>query len=188
MSPRLLARARQLLRYAAVSGIATATSLTVLGVLVGTRSLSPGWANLVATAVGTVPSFELNRRWVWGKTGHRSIGAEVVPFCALSAAGLGLSTLTVTFAGRWADHAGLATSTRTLAVQAASLTAFGILWLLQFAILDRALFRTKADHVETIAIVHTDPSDAPSHDPSDVPSTAPVTTAAPRPALERVVA
>ena len=172
MSPQLVARFRQLLRYAAVSGIATATSLTVLGVLVATRTLTPGWANLAATAVGTIPSFELNRRWVWGKTGQRSVGAEVVPFCLLSAAGLGLSTLTVTLAGRWADHAGLATSTRTLAVQAASLTAFGILWLLQFAILDRVLFRGR---VPDVATDETAPFSAPA-------------PAAPRTALERVVA
>ena len=43
-------------------------------------------------------------------------------------------------AGRWADHAALAGPTRTVAIQAASIGAFGALWLLQFAILDRVLF------------------------------------------------
>ncbi|HEY0398177.1 MAG TPA: bifunctional glycosyltransferase family 2/GtrA family protein, partial [Acidimicrobiia bacterium] len=61
---RRMARLGKLLRYATVSAVATITSLTVLGVLVATGTLSAGWANVVATAVGTIPSFELNRRWV----------------------------------------------------------------------------------------------------------------------------
>jgi putative flippase GtrA len=134
-------RLRQLLRYSAVSAIATSTSLTVLGVLVGTRALSPGWANVVATAVGTVPSFELNRRWVWGKTGQRSAAAEIVPFCIMSFTGLALSTLAVHQAAIWAEHAGLSGTARTLAVEVANIAAFGSLWIAQFVILDRVLFR-----------------------------------------------
>lgn len=136
-----MSRIAQLARYATVSGIATTTSLVVLGALVATRTLSPGWANLAATAAGTVPSFELNRRWVWGRTGRRSVRAEVVPFAVLSAAGLALSTVTVVLTGRWADGAGLTDATRTLAVQAANLVGFGVVWLAQFAICDRLLFR-----------------------------------------------
>ena len=71
----LRGRLGQLLRYRAVSLIATSTSMLVLGLLVTTRTVTAGWANLIATAVGTVPSFELNRRWVWGKHGNRSIGS-----------------------------------------------------------------------------------------------------------------
>lgn len=133
-------RLLQLLRYGTVSLIATATSLVVLGGLVTTRLLTPGWANVVATAVGTVPSFELNRRWVWGRHGTRSVRSEVVPFAAMSAAGLALSTVAVSAAGRWVDDVGWAGTSRTLAIQAASIAAFGTLWLVQFALLDRVLF------------------------------------------------
>jgi putative flippase GtrA len=132
---------RKLLRYGAVSVVSTLTSMTVLGLLVATRALTPGWANLVATAVGTVPSFELNRRWVWGRTGRRSLSAEVTPFAALSFAGLALSTVAVSVAGHLA--AGLDAAPRTMAVEAASVAAFGSLWLLQFVLLDRLLFATR---------------------------------------------
>ncbi len=134
------ARVGQLIRYGTVSLVATATSLVVLGVLVSTRTMTAGWANVVATGVGTVPSFELNRRWVWRKAGKRSVAAEVGPFAALSFAGLGLSTLAVTVAGRWADHSGLDGVTRTLAVESANLIAFGTLWIAQFLVLDLVLF------------------------------------------------
>ena len=143
-------RLAQLVRYGAVSAIATATSLIVLGALVATRALTPGWANLVATAVGTVPSFELNRRWVWHRQGARSVPAEVVPFCILSAMGLAISTVAVALVGRWTDQVGLATATRTLVIQGASIAAFGSLWVAQFLILDRVLFadrrRVRQDH------------------------------------------
>ena len=84
-----MSRLRQWLRYGTVSIIATVTSMTVLGVLVTLTTMPAGWANVVATAVGTVPSFELNRRWVWGRTGKRSLRGEVGPFWILSFAGLG---------------------------------------------------------------------------------------------------
>jgi putative flippase GtrA len=130
----------KIVRYGAVSAVSTIVSLTVLGLLVFTGTLSPGWANVVATAIGTVPSFELNRRWVWGRTGRRSLLAEVGPFWALSFAGLGLSTLAVSMAGHWATDAGLHAGMRALVAQAANVCAFGSLWIAQFVILDRSVF------------------------------------------------
>lgn len=132
----------KLLRYGAVSVVSTVVGMTVLGALVATRALTPGWANVVATAVGTVPSFELNRRWVWGRTGRRSLGAEVTPFVALSFTGLALSTLAVSVAGHLADD--LSGLVRTAAVEAASVGAFGSLWIVQFLLLDRLLFATRS--------------------------------------------
>lgn len=130
----------KLVRYGAVSVISTVVSLSVLGVLVFTGALTPGWANVLATAVGTVPSFELNRRWVWGRTGRRSMFAEVGPFWALSFTGLALSTLAVSVAGHWATAAGLHAGMRALVAQAANVCSFGSLWVAQFVILDRSVF------------------------------------------------
>jgi putative flippase GtrA len=131
---------RKLARYAAVSLISTSVTLSLLGVLVYTKALSPGWANVVATAAGTVPSFELNRRWVWAKKTKRSCLKEATPFCALSFSGLGLSTLAVKLAAAWAADAGLGPGVVALASQAANLMTFGSLWVLQYFLLDRVLF------------------------------------------------
>jgi putative flippase GtrA len=138
-------RLRQWLRYGTVSIIATVTSMIVLGVLVTATTIPAGWANVIATAVGTFPSFELNRRWVWGKTGKRSMRGEVGPFWILSFAGLALSTLTVSLAAAWAARAGVDATTRTVVIEAASVAAFGSLWVAQFVILDRVLFRHPAN-------------------------------------------
>lgn len=129
---------RKLLRYGTVSLISTGVSMSVLGLLVYTRVLPAAWANVVATAVGTIPSFELNRRWVWGRSGRRSLLTEVAPFATLSLAGLLLSTAAVSLAAAYAAH--LADGLRTLAIEAANVSAFGSLWIAQYLILDRVLF------------------------------------------------
>jgi len=133
---------RKLLRYAAVSAVTTTISQTILAVLVATRTTGAVTANVIATMVGTVPSFELNRRWVWNKHGRRSLGGEMLPFAVLSAAGLGLSSLAVAIASHFVEH--WSTTTRTLTIQLASVTAFGIVWLVQFVLLDKVLFRRRA--------------------------------------------
>jgi putative flippase GtrA len=135
---------RRLVRYATVSVISTAVSLTILGVLVATNATTAEWANVVATAVGTVPSFELNRRWVWSRSGPRSLLAEIGPFCALSFAGLGISTLAVSVAAGWASSSGLGVTARTLAAEAANIASFGTLWVAQYVILDRILFTPRS--------------------------------------------
>lgn len=132
-------RLAQLLRYSVVSGISTVTSLSILGVLVGLFGVDAVLANVLATAVGTVPSFELNRRWVWFDHSQRSVLRQVTPFCTLSFAGLVLSTLMVrAVSARTID---LGRGWHTLAVEAANAAAYGALWVVQFVLLDRVLFR-----------------------------------------------
>ncbi len=147
MSRPFRGRRAQWLRYASVSLVATATSLSVLGVLVSTTTIPAGVANVLATAVGTVPSFELNRRWVWRRTGRRSVRAEVVPFWLLSLTGLAASTVAVSVAAGWAASTGLDGAARTAAIEAANVAAWGSLWVAQFVILDRILFRPTATPV-----------------------------------------
>jgi hypothetical protein len=40
-------------------------------VLVASKATAPAVANVIATFAGMVPSFELNRRWVWQATTRR---------------------------------------------------------------------------------------------------------------------
>ncbi len=134
-------RIAQLLRYSAVSVIATVVTFTALCLLVATHTLSPGPANVVATGIGTIPSFELNRRWVWGRRDRRSVSAQILPFCVLSFAGLVLSTIAVSAAGRWTDSHGVAGAARTVVLLGANAITFGTLWIFQFALLDKVLFR-----------------------------------------------
>jgi len=149
----------KLARYACVSVISTSISLVVLGLLVGTGATTAGWANVIATSVGTIPSFELNRRWVWHRRGHRSVLAEVGPFCALSFTGLALSTMAVHSAATWASSAGLGRAARALAADAANVATFGTLWIVQYVLLDRVLFSSISNRQ-----VEDGETDRPAHD------------------------
>jgi putative flippase GtrA len=130
----------RLLRYGSVSALSTATSLTVLGLLVGVFGVAAIVANIIATAVGTVPSFELNRRWVWSQGASRSFRRQILPYCTLSFLGLIISSLAVHFASNATSHSSRAV--HTIAVECGNFGAYGALWLFQFVLCDRVLFRS----------------------------------------------
>jgi putative flippase GtrA len=139
----------KLIRYAAVSAVSTVTALTLLGLLVGVAGAPAGWSNALATAIATVPSFELIRRWVWGARASRSLLRQAAPFFALSLSGLVLSTLTVHIAAAWATSLGWGRLARTVTVQATNLATFGVLWVFQYVLCDRLLFRSPPVPVES---------------------------------------
>jgi putative flippase GtrA len=138
--PALPPRVAKLLRYATVSGISTVTGLTVLAVLV-TAGMSAGWANVVATAVGTIPSFELNRRWVWSLDTRRSLTRQMAPFVLWCFFELLGSTLVVQLAADWAGGHHVTGVERTAILELAHVVAFGSFWVGQYILLDKVLFR-----------------------------------------------
>jgi putative flippase GtrA len=121
-------------RYSAVSVVGVV--LTQLLLLIGHAILgiSAGRANAAAVMVTAVPVFFLNRAWVWQLRGPSSLRREVLPFWGFTVAGLVLSTLAV------AGVASLTTS--TVAVSAANIGAFGVLWVAKFLALDGVVFVT----------------------------------------------
>ena len=119
-------------------------SLSVFNVLMGQALLyffhsglgMAGWAaNLMAILVGTGPAYIISRRWVWEKTGKHSLSGEVLPFWALNGLGTVLSTLFVGIADvLWSS---------ALAVSAASISAWFLVWVLKYFTMDRVVFRTR---------------------------------------------
>jgi putative flippase GtrA len=133
-----------LIRYAGVSVVATVTSALVLTGLLTAGVVGAGEANVLATLAGVAPSFELNRRWVWGRRGPRSVGGEVVPFLALAVTGLVLSTTAVAAVAHLAEARAVEGAARTTVLLAANLAAFGSLWVGQYVVLDRVVFRRRS--------------------------------------------
>jgi putative flippase GtrA len=137
---RVPPRIRRLARYASVSVISTTVGLSTLAILIDVGHWPPTWANVAATGLGTIPSFELNRRWVWGRDGHRSLLREVIPFGGLCLVELVASTAAVHTAAAWTLHAGWGPGLRTVVDLAANVTTYGLLWVVQYLVLDRVLF------------------------------------------------
>lgn len=123
---------RRAIRYSMVSVAAVAVSQTVLLTCVVLLDMEPVPANLAAVAVGSVPSYVLNRAWVWGKRGSHHVWKEVVPFWLMAFLGLGFSTFLVHLASERSDSA--------LVASAANLSAFGILWVAKYFLFDAILF------------------------------------------------
>ncbi len=130
--------AKHLLKYTMVSVVSTAVSFGVLFLLFGVLKL---WGEIASTvfanAVATLPSYYLNRKWVWGKGGRSHLTKEIIPFWSLSALGI-----TVSIGGAaLARHIGavhqLSHLEQTALVLAANLVSFGVFWVLKFVIFNR---------------------------------------------------
>ena len=92
--------AQRVARCFSVSVLTTTISLATLGVLTAGFGVVAWFANVVATALGTLVSYRLNRQWVWRRRDASDPWREIVPFWAMSFAGLVLSTVLVAGAGK----------------------------------------------------------------------------------------
>jgi putative flippase GtrA len=94
-------------------------------------------ANLASVTLGCIPNYTINRYWTWQQTGQNRLWGEVIPFWAMAALGAILSMIAVAFADRqWGT---------TLAVAAANLAGFGVLWIGKFLVLDKLMWRVVHD-------------------------------------------
>lgn len=125
----------KVVKYASVSVISTVFSQVTLLLTFGVyRVMSEVPANLVANVVATVPSYYLNRSWVWGKNGKSHLWREVVPFWVLSFVGLAFSSLAVWLAGDVARDHHLSHLGISVMVNGANFVSFGILWIGKFLV------------------------------------------------------
>jgi putative flippase GtrA len=132
----------KLFRYSALSVLFTAVTFIGLAVLVGVLDFPAGWANFLIVGASVPVAFEMNRRWVWAAPGGKWWKSpEAIPFAAFSFLALALSTLAVHETGIAVAH--WTRPGRATAVEAASLASFGSLWLIEYVVLDRVLFRAR---------------------------------------------
>jgi putative flippase GtrA len=135
----ILARARspkgvKAIRYTLTSVISVVISQIILAFCFSVLGWTAKSANITAVMISAIPSYELNRRWAWGKRGKSHLWKEVVPFWGLALLGLAFST----WAADWAESQ---FDRNALAVNIASLAAFGILWVGKFIIFNEVLFK-----------------------------------------------
>jgi putative flippase GtrA len=127
----------KLLKYSIASGTGVVTDAVVL---VGSREvlgMSFMVAHLMAVGVATIPNYLINRYWTWQQNGKNRLWAEVVPFWVMAFLGFVLSTLFVAYAKeQWGT---------TVAVLAANLSGFGVLWILKFLVLDKLMWKVVHD-------------------------------------------
>lgn len=131
---------RKAIRYSLVSVVSVAVSQTALFLFFAGAHWSATSSNVAAVAVGSVPSYYLNRRWAWGKTGRSHLWREVVPFWLLAFAGLAFSTLAVHVAEGFAHDVSRSRVVQGLVINGASFAAFGVLWVVKFYLFNKLIF------------------------------------------------
>jgi putative flippase GtrA len=128
------------IRYTVVSLVSVGLNQATLAVVFGVLRWAAVPANLLATVVATVPTYVLNRSWVWGRRGRSHVVKEVLPFGLLSVLGLVLSSLAASAAERAGRAVTDSRSVQTVIVMGATLVTFGILWAARFVFLNKVLF------------------------------------------------
>lgn len=129
-------RLPRLWRFGAVSVMNVVITQVLLISLYQWTRFGATSANVIAVGVSSIPAYLVNRRWVWQRRGTHSLTREIAPFWAYTFAGLALSTAAVTAVDRLWESA--------IAVSLANITAFGVLWVTKFVLLDRWLFAERS--------------------------------------------
>ena len=121
-----------------VSVVSTIVSFGVLALIFRVTHLTgPIESTIFANSVATVPSYYLNRKWVWGKGGRSHLVKEIIPFWTMSALGIVVSG----FGAAVAKHLGIAHHLshpeQTVLVLAANIASFALFWVLKFIVFNR---------------------------------------------------
>jgi putative flippase GtrA len=128
----------KLIRYSMVSVVSTVVSFVALAIIFGVGH----WfgvitSTVIANVIATIPSYFLNRMWVWGKGGRSHLVKEVLPFWVMSAAGIVVSIGGAAIARHIGNSFHLSHFELTVVVLAANLVSFGLFWVLKFMLYNR---------------------------------------------------
>jgi putative flippase GtrA len=132
---------RKTVRYAAVSVVSTAIAQIVFLLSFGVLALASGvWCQFLAAVISALPSYYLNRRWVWGQSGPSHLWREVVPFWVIAVVGLVISLAAVALATTISGHYRMDHLLTTAFADFMALASYGVVWLGKFWIFNRYLF------------------------------------------------
>jgi putative flippase GtrA len=139
---------RKLFRYTMVSVISTVVSLTVIALVYGVFHV---WGEIESTifgnAVATIPSYWLNRRWAWQKSGRSHMMKEIVPFWTMAALGIAFSIIGAAVARHIGTKYNFSHFELTLVVLAANVVSFAIFWLAKLVVFNK-MFKVELEEFD----------------------------------------
>ncbi len=129
---------RKLIRFTAVSMVSTAVSVVVIALVYGLKIIKGEVeATLVGNIIGAIPSYSLNRRWTWGKTGRSHVRKELLPFWIMAVLGIAFSMLGASYAKHLVHTHHWSHLFNTGIVDAANLASFAVFWVLKLIVFNR---------------------------------------------------
>jgi len=152
---------QKLVRYSAASGTGVGSYLVVLvltNIVIGLGDMP---SHLISVGISSVPNYLVNRYWTWSQQGKNRLWGEVVPFWTMAFLAFVLSLVFVNYAkDEWGT---------TFAIAAANLSAFGVLWLARFLVLDKVMWKVVHELHPELDAPDDDPH-VPDHEDSNVPA------------------
>lgn len=141
---------RKKVRYALVSVVAVPVG--TVGVVVFNVVQSSALVGAVlGNSLGAIPSYLLNRYWVWQKGDKNRLFAEILPFWIVTLIGIAFSGYVGHLAGQFTHRHHIAGLGRAGILAAANLAGFGVLWVAKFLLFDRVLFAVRRHGEEPAA-------------------------------------
>jgi putative flippase GtrA len=135
---------RKQLRYAGVSLVFVPLGQVLIQVLGSTVYSSYEskftWASITSAAILTLPNFFANKWFVWRQKSRDKLRTQILVFWVAAVLGVILATTLTWFVEIQFDGKD-ETILENLAVFAAQLTGFGVVWIGRYIILDRWLFK-----------------------------------------------
>ena len=135
---------RKTLRYAAVSAIAIVLSQIMIAITYGGFHTTKTVAQTAAAVFSTIPSYILNRRWVWARVGKSSASREILPFWIISLVQFAISLVAVNWLGSWMERHVDSHLLRTICLQLIVLFIYGVMWVGKFVFFNKVLFADRS--------------------------------------------
>jgi putative flippase GtrA len=144
---------QKLLRYSAASLVSLVCSLMLFVLFDGAFHWSAVVSSTLATAIATVPSYHLNRKWAWGRSGKSHVRREILPFWILGIIGWAFSTYSVKLAeSALNSNHSLAHIEKTGIIAVVYVGAYGVLWIAKFIFFNKVLFAHRPHDLATEAV------------------------------------
>jgi putative flippase GtrA len=137
-------KVRRFIRYALGSAVATLASAATFAVMYRTVHSGPRISSISAFVAGALINFVANRFWAWDRRGQPGLGRDLASYAVLAVAtalaAAGATSATESYAPRvdaFAAHL-------ALVVEASYFATYAAMFLVKFAVLDRVVFRSRA--------------------------------------------
>ena len=118
--------------------VSTGVSVVVIAIVYGLKIIKGEVeATLVGNIIGAIPSYTLNRRWTWGKSGPSHIRKELLPFWIMAVLGIAFSMVGASYAKHLVHTHNWSHLFNTGIVDAANLASFAVFWVLKLIVFNR---------------------------------------------------
>ena len=128
----------RLFRYTVGSAVAFGVSEACFVALFAPHLLGAKGSSVVASIVGVIPGYFLNRNWTWGRRGRSHLWREVAPYWGTVAASTVLAAVGTGSVNE--AVAGLSRNVRTVVDAAAYCAVNGALFVAKFVLFNTRLF------------------------------------------------